>query len=269
MSSEAVEQVGATLDGRVVWTCEHASARIPDSVDVDPADRPWFRTHWGHDRGAVALVDALQARLGGPAVHARFSRLVVDANRPPDHPDLCRERVDGVSLRHNRAVSAAERARRVSAFHAPYHDHIDALLSERTRAGVPSLLFSVHTFTSSYEGRPRAVDLGVLFDETDTGGAVALLSGLSGHGLVVAANAPWSGMDGLVYSIARHGAAHRVPYLELEVRDLLLTGPDPGGPLDPVPVDAAGVARVAELVAAALSPILAAEARVGVGRAGD
>lgn len=262
MSHPAYTVVGPALEGRVVWTCEHASGAVPDWVTCAPADRAWLRTHWGQDRGAAALTRAMQRRLGGPAILAGFSRLVADANRPPEHPDLCRTEVERAPFAMNVGLSAAARARRIAELHVPYHQAIDRVLRARARAGIPTLLFSVHAFTALYEGQPRTLDLGVLFDETDTGAAAELLDGLrAATGRSVGLNVPWSGLEGLVYSVARHGGDHDLPYLELEVRDDLLTGLDPGGPLDPVPEDTPAIERLADGLEAALTPVVRRWAR--------
>lgn len=261
MWSSPVELVGPPLGGRVVLTCEHASAAVPPPWRVAPADRRWLRTHWGHDPGAAPLTRILSRKLGCPAVLSNFTRLLADPNRPPEHPDLCRRRVEGVELELNRDLSEAEMVARVVRLHAPFHGAVDALLAARRRAGVPTFLFSIHTFTSLYLGQRRAVELGVLFDassgEGPTQDAGRMLSSLRRHGRWnVQANQPWSGMDGLVYSVARHGGRHGLRYLELEVRNDLLTGPDPGGELEPVPVDEAGVLEVASAVVEALGEVL-------------
>jgi predicted N-formylglutamate amidohydrolase len=39
-------------------------------------------------------------------------------------------------------------------------------------------------------------------------------------------NAPYSGRDGLIYSAQRHGRAHELVYLELEVRQDLIDSPE-------------------------------------------
>ena len=85
----------------------------------------------------------------------------------------------------------------------------------------PTLL-SIHTFTPIYEGQVRQVELGVLFD-TDDGPAEALLSALRAVYPAVAANEPWSGKDGLIYSAERHAHRHGRIALELEVRQDLAT----------------------------------------------
>ncbi|HCH62874.1 MAG: hypothetical protein CL927_17010 [Deltaproteobacteria bacterium] len=258
---------GDILSGQVVWTCEHASGAVPADWTLPPVDARWFSTHWGYDRGAAELIHALQRRMGGPAVFGAVSRLVVDLNRPPEHPDLCRTKVEGASFRPNRALSGAMRARRLRRFYDPYHQTLDRLLAARRAARVPTLLFSVHTFTALYEGHPRTLDAGVLFDSTDSGAAPMLLDGLRrASSAEVEPNEPWSGMKGLIYSVARHGAVHDLPYLEIEVRDDHLTGPEPADWKQPLPVRTEGVENWARWLSESLRPVVARFARVGQGR---
>jgi len=261
MIPSPVELVGPPLGGRFVFTCEHASPAVPSPWQVPESDRRWLRTHWGHDRGAAALTRALSRKMASPAVLSTFTRLLVDPNRPPEHPDICRRRVDGVELELNRDLDPEEVVQRVVRLHAPFHGAVDALLGARRAARVPTFVFSIHSFTSDYQGQLRQVQLGVLFDQPEDAGpqgdAGRLLASLASHGhWNVQGNQPWSGMDGLIYSVARHGRTHGFRFLELEVRDDLLTGADAGGPLDPVPVDEAGVEAIAEVVAQGLWELL-------------
>ena len=267
MNTTAYELHGDALSGSVVWTCEHASGAVPADWPLSDAEARWCTTHWGYDRGAAPLVRALQERLGGPAIFGVYSRLLVDLNRAPDDPELCRQQVERAPFAPNVGLFAAQREQRLARYYHPYHRALDRLLTARATAGVPTLLFSVHTFTALYEGRPRTLDAGVLFDETDRGAAPLLLDGLRRRSRAeVEPNAPWSGMLGLIYSVAHHGAVHRLPYLELEVRDDLLAGPDPQDWRMPIPVRTEGVARWADAVSAALRPIIDRFARpAGVG----
>jgi predicted N-formylglutamate amidohydrolase len=205
-----------------------------------------METHWAIDLGARALTLDLARRLGAPAVLARFNRLLCDANRPEQAPDLCRPEVEGHTLSFNREVDETERERRLARFHRPYHARIDQMLRESR----PQLLFSVHTFTPRYLDQVREVQLGVLFDLHDALGA-RLATLLEPTGLVVEQNAPWSGKAGLAYSPDRHGRAAGIPYLELEVRHDLLTTPDR--------VTAIGAAVAEALRAMAEDPQLRAE----------
>ena len=60
MESSSYLELGPALDGTVVWTCEHAASTVPADWTLAPGDTRWFTTHWGYDRGAAALVRALQ-----------------------------------------------------------------------------------------------------------------------------------------------------------------------------------------------------------------
>jgi predicted N-formylglutamate amidohydrolase len=68
------------------------------------------------------------------------------------------------------------------------------------------------------------MEVGVLFD-AHCGHARRLEQGLAKQGFETALNAPYSGRDGLIYSALRHGTAHDIVYLELEVRQDLIDTP--------------------------------------------
>ena len=221
--------------GGVALSCEHASNRLPPWLQASAADAPWMQTHWAVDLGAAAVTLQLSRILDAPAILAGFSRLVCDANRSPGDPTWIREEVEGHRLSFNADVDVAERQRRARALYAPYHAALDQLLVDRLARWQRTLLFSVHTFTPNYQGEVREMEMGVLFDLHDDL-AEGFAEGLRGAGYRTELNAPWSGRDGLAYSPDRHGRAHRLPYLEIEVRQDLLRDP-------------AGVQRAAEALA--------------------
>lgn len=202
-------------------TCEHASAAVPPPLSPSADDAPWLETHWAYDIGAASVARRLADLAGSVAVLARFSRLVCDANRDVGDPTWIRASVDGHALSFNHAIDEAERERRHSCYHAPYHAEIDRLLRERTPSGADVLLLSIHSFTPVYEGEDRSMEVGVLFDR-HAPIAERLEVELRREGFATALNAPYSGMDGLIFAAQRHGVAHNVVYLELEVRQDLI-----------------------------------------------
>lgn len=217
-------------------TCEHASPRVPPPLSATEADERWLGTHWGWDIGAAALAEGLCARLGAEAVLAGWSRLVCDANRSPEDPTWILSQVEGHRLGFNTTVDAAERQRRHDTLYAPYHHRIDAAL--RARAGTPTLLLSLHSYTPMLGLDRRAMEVGVLYDDHEDL-AWRWRDLLAAQGFVAALNEPYSGRRGLIFSAQRHGHAHGVTYLELEVRQDLLEHPD-------------AIAQVADRVAASL-----------------
>ena len=84
------------------------------------------------------------------------------------------------------------------------------------------MLLAIHTYTPVMSGRPRRYEAGVLYDENRRE-AACLVAVLRDSGLEVRYNQPYSGKRGLMYSIDRHGRHHRLPCLELEINQALLS----------------------------------------------
>jgi len=210
--------------GPFFFTCEHATRLLPE-WEPTPADRPFLEDHWGWDIGAADLTRALIARTGSMGVLSRFSRLVCDPNRHPDDETFIVARIDEHALSFNRDVDDAERRRRRQRYFDPFHDAVDRALRARRAADAPVRLCSIHSFTPVFLGRQRPMEIGVLFDRFDEE-AWRLEGALAEEGFEVALNAPYSAKDGLTYSADRHGAAHDLVYLELEVRQDLIATPE-------------------------------------------
>lgn len=220
MPQPFIDAAAEIIDGTapLLLTCEHASNAVPAPLQATEEDRRVLATHWGWDLGAADLTRAVCERTGGAAVLARFSRLVCDANREADDPTWIVGEVEGQRLSFNRRVSAAERERRLASYHVPFHSTVDVALGV---LGPETFLLAIHTFTPTYLGETRAMEVGVLFD-TWPDEARRLRDALCDEGLRAVLNEPYSGLDGLMYSATRHGQGHGVRYLELEVRQDLL-----------------------------------------------
>lgn len=201
----------------VVITCEHASRDLPSGLTPGGAtEKRILASHWGWDIGAWALATRVARSLGASAAGGRWSRLVIDLNRPVSDPTLIRREAEGVPLSWNARLTAAETERRMLRYHVPYHAAIDSLVIGRLARGVRPLLLAMHTFTGELNGERRPFDAGVLFDRS-VRHARGLAAGLRSAGLSVRYNEPYSGLAGMMYSIHRHGSHHGLPCLELEV----------------------------------------------------
>jgi predicted N-formylglutamate amidohydrolase len=211
---EPVEIVAARDPSARLWlSCEHASNRLPAPWSW-PVKDAWIRdTHWAYDMGARDLTLALCAATGAGAVLARFSRLLIDPNRPTDAPTLLRTHAEGRAIALNGDVDEAERAARLGYWRA-YHAAVDAALAGSSAP----VLFAIHSFTPLYEGERRELDIGVLFDRDE-----ALARRLAAHLAaadvgVVRLNEPYSGREGLIYAAQRHADALGRAAIEIEVR---------------------------------------------------
>jgi predicted N-formylglutamate amidohydrolase len=209
--------------GPFVFSCEHATNELPE-WRAEPEDLPLLRDHWGWDIGAADLTRDLARRTGSCAVLSRFSRLICDPNREPHERSFVVEAVEGRVLSWNRGITAAERERRRERYFDPYHAAVDRAVGARSAAGPPPLLCAIHSFTPVYLGQARPMEVGVLFDAHHEA-AWRLEGALAEQGFATAQNAPYSGLDGLIYSARRHGRTHGLVYLELEVRQDLIDTP--------------------------------------------
>lgn len=215
--SEAAEEIQGDASSRLVFTCEHASNALPEPWRWPEADRWLVDTHWASDIGAGAFTRRVAGLMNAPAVLSRFSRLLVDPNRPLDSDTLFRQNADGHQVHLNEALLETERERRVERFYKPYHAAVSGMI-ERSQGDT---VFAIHTFTDNYEGDARMLELGVLFDD-DEEPAHQLIRHLEGAGFHVLANEPWSGKGGLAYSPVRHAKEFGWCALEIEARQDLI-----------------------------------------------
>lgn len=206
-----------------VLTCEHGGYALPREYGTLGLDRSDLRDHIGWDIGAAGVMRAAARRLGAPGVASRYSRLLIDLNREPDQDSLIPAWSDGRAIPGNARVSQVERRRRMALYHEPYHDRVDRMIARarRNADGGRVRLLSVHSFTPAMEGRARRFDLGVLFDDHEPL-ARRLGRALKDRGFTIRYNQPYSGIDGLIYAARRHGRAHGIPYVELELNNALI-----------------------------------------------
>jgi len=222
--NDAVEIAGdPDRAGPFIFSCEHASNRLPFDLRATDAERALLADHWGWDIGAANVARAMAAGLGCQAVFANFSRLVVDPNREPKDDTYIVREIDGHALSFNADIEASEHMRRTRELFEPYHAAVDEVMARRIALGPPVHLVTVHSFTPVYLGSPRPMEIGVLFDDYDRD-AWEVEQALAAQGFESALNEPYSGQGpgALIYSARRHGRAHGIKYLELEIRQDLI-----------------------------------------------
>jgi predicted N-formylglutamate amidohydrolase len=202
---------------------DHAGRAIPtrlEDLGVAAEDR---RRHIAWDIGIEGLGLGLSRRLDAVFIRQRYSRLVIDCNRAPGVKGSIVEVSDGSPVPGNRGLGAADREARRTEVFQPYQDAIAALLRDRAKAGLRTLLFSLHSFTPVMDAFQRPWRFGVLH-RNDSAFSNRVLAALRRHaGDAVGDNQPYA-MEGTDFTIPFHADANGLDYVELEVRqDLIAT----------------------------------------------
>jgi predicted N-formylglutamate amidohydrolase len=203
-----------------VLTCDHAGRAIPAELAGLQLSEHELSTHVAWDLGVADLGRRLAARLDACVILQNYSRLVIDANRPPDAPDSIATLSERTRIPANEGLSAGDARRRLEAVFQPYHQRISDELD--TRREHPSALVSLHSFTPVYLDTPRPWHVGVLYGRDARLGRLVLAGLRRDATLVVGDNEPYAVSDATDYTIVVHGEQRRIPHVELEVRQDLL-----------------------------------------------
>ncbi|MEO6396510.1 MAG: N-formylglutamate amidohydrolase [Devosia sp.] len=214
-----VRTVNGNGQGPFLLVCDHASNRIPLSygdLGLGPVERV---RHVAWDPGALAVSMRLTQMLDAPLVHSTVSRLVIDCNRDLDAPDLIATTSEFTEIAGNRSIAAADRAHRIAAIHAPFHDAIDRVAEARREAGLETILVCMHSFTPTYKGKGRPWRIGLIHarNERYTRALDAALKAET-PGLDVGWNEPYSALNGVTYTLEHHGDGRGLDATMIEIR---------------------------------------------------
>jgi predicted N-formylglutamate amidohydrolase len=204
---------------------DHAGREVPQrltELGLSDADR---QRHIAWDIGVAGLGERLSALLGATFIRQLYSRLVIDCNRDPARADAIPEVSDGTVVPGNRDLTPAERLHRITEVAAPYHRAIADELDARAARGLSTTLISLHSFTPRMDGFDRPWRFGVLHagNSPYARAALAWLRQEFGEALV-GDNQPYK-MDEVDFTIPHHAGGRGLDYLELEVRQDLLSDP--------------------------------------------
>ncbi len=212
--SEAFRIVGDIVPGGILIESDHASARVPDDIDLG-IDTALLRQHIAIDIGVAEVGAMLVARGGYTAFMGNVSRLVCDFNREEHSPGVAPIASDGHAIPGN-ALDHAGHEARLARFYRPYHAAFADLIGRMQ----PRLILSLHSFTPRLMSHPdeaRPWHIGILYNR-DRRGAAAALDWLRGEpGLVVGDQQPYSG-ELLNLTMDLHAEAHGRLYVGVEIR---------------------------------------------------
>ncbi len=206
-----------------VLTCDHAGRAIPRKLASLGLSEDELATHIAWDLGVAELGRRLSVRLDACLIAASYSRLVIDANRPPGSPDSIATLSEHTRITANEELSPDDVRRREEEVFRPYHRCIREHLDARSLSKRSSVLIALHTFTPVYLGEPRRWHAGVLYGRDPRLGLLVLQRLRDDAALIVGDNEPYAVSDATDYTIVVHGERRGIPHVELEIRQDLLT----------------------------------------------
>jgi predicted N-formylglutamate amidohydrolase len=237
---------------------DHAGNAVPEQLGDLGIPEADLNRHIGIDIGIHGVSQRLSALLDAPYIYQRYSRLVIDCNRPPGHPTSIAPLSDGTCVPANLDLSEGQARLREQEIFWPYQKAIAAQIARMRLSSRPPVVIAMHSFTPKHGDypAPRPWHIGVLFNRDDRL-ARPLIALLEAEGdLTVGVNEPYAVDDSGDYAVPVHCEKGGLLHVELEIRQDLIES-DSG--------QASWAGRLARVLPLALA---AAETAAAVGKTG-
>src|SRR6202140_3872793 len=204
--------------------CDHYGRATPRALGDLGLPASEFERHIAWDVGIAGVAHALSKHLDAHLIGQRYSRLVIDCNRPPQAPSSIPRISEATVIRGNEGLAREAVAARRAAIFDPYHRRIDEVIGRRLRDNIPTVLVALHSFTPVYAGVARPWHIGTLYHR-DTRLPPLLLKYLRAEDdLVVGDNEPYAVSDDTDYTIPVHGEKRGLMNSDIEIRQDLIAG---------------------------------------------
>ena len=206
-----------------VFTCDHYGRLIPRALGDLGLDDGERQRHIAWDIGIAGVAEQVSAALNAHLIAQRYSRLVIDCNRPPAAASSVPPISEATAIPGNQGITqdAADERRRL--IFEPYHRRIAEVLDRRVRDGKPTIIVSLHSFTPIYTGVARPWHIGTLYHRDHRLPKLLLRELRAEPELVVGDNQPYAVSDATDYTIPVHGEARGLINTGIEIRQDLIT----------------------------------------------
>src|SRR5260221_759544 len=178
--------------------------------------------HIAWDVGIAGVAEQMASALDAHLVAQRYSRLVMDGNRPPAAASSIPLISDATTVPGNDGLDRAAAESRRKLIFDPYHRRIREVIDNRLRDGLPTVLVSLHSFTPVYAGIARPWHIGTLYHRDGRLPPLLLKLLREEPELVVGDNEPYAVSDETDYTIPVHGEARGLMNSGIEIRQDLI-----------------------------------------------
>ncbi len=207
------------------FTCDHYGRLIPRALGDLGVPASELARHIAWDIGIAGVAESLAKDMNVHLVAQRYSRLVIDCNRPFESPGSIPLISEATEIPGNGGLTQDQIGARRRAIFMPYHARIEKALDARHARGQPTILVSLHSFTPVYAGIARPWHIGTLYQHHMQLPNL-LREALRAEGdLVVGDNEPYAVSDATDYTIPVHAEKRGLVNTGIEIRqDLIADG---------------------------------------------
>lgn len=167
-------ELNPASDSPLILLGEHAGFSIPAHMNRLGVPEITFQDdqNFAGDHGVRHILYSLARQVGMTTIMGRYSRLLIDLNRSPDHPDMLWTKHHGVPVPVNADLSAAEKEERMNSYYWPFHNRVRYHIERLVKSGKRPVLLTVHSYTpkvaEKHAEKPKqfsAVDIGLLYGQ--------------------------------------------------------------------------------------------------------
>jgi len=204
-------------------TCDHYGRLIPAALgDLGLPESERMR-HIGWDIGIAGVAEMVSKHLDAHLVAQRYSRLVIDCNRPSHVASSIPLISETTTIPGNEGITREAAELRRAQIFDPYHRRITDVIDARRQNSRPTILIALHSFTPVYAGIARPWHIGTLYQHHPMLPLMLLQALRAEPDLVVGDNEPYATSDETDYTIPVHGEARGLMNTGIEIRQDLIS----------------------------------------------
>jgi predicted N-formylglutamate amidohydrolase len=203
-------------------TSDHYGRLLPKALGDLGLPESGLTRHIAWDIGIAGVAERLSDHLDAHLIAQRYSRLVIDCNRPIGAASSIPAFSDATAIPGNEGLSREDAEARQREIFDPYHVRIDEAIAARAREKRPTVLVSLHSFTPVYAGVSRPWHIAALYQRDKVLPPLLLQAFRAEGDLVVGDNEPYAVNDATDYTIPVHGEARGLVNTGIEIRQDLI-----------------------------------------------
>jgi predicted N-formylglutamate amidohydrolase len=203
-------------------TSDHYGRLLPKKLGDLGLPRSELARHIAWDIGIAGVAERLADHLDAHLIAQRYSRLVIDCNRPIGAASSIPVFSEATAIPGNEKLSREDAEARQHEIFDPYHVRIDEVINARAREKRPTVLVSLHSFTPVYAGVARPWHIAALYQRDKILPPLLLQAFRAEGDLVVGDNEPYAVNDATDYTIPVHGEARGLVNTGIEIRQDLI-----------------------------------------------